>query len=479
MLLFAVSIVLTRYLGREHLGVYAALLVIPGFVRLLNMLGVETLVNKKLPELNVVDPSGRQGRYLVSRLFALRLVTSGIFCLLLYFALPYYLEFVHKQELLEYRTAVILYFLVITVNSFLSTLFMTQLRFKAVAIAETASTLLNLVFLVLFVLMDFGILGVLYAYILAASANIFIYIWLARSSLAGGTEPPAWGDMKPLALTAYGMTLFSFGLMTQSDVLMMGYFQVSNTDIGYYHLATGVGGMLAFVLTGIGPLALSVFSETHARESVAGLSRSWCEIVGLAAFLTVPVYVFAFFNAEPLLTFLFGAPYAGAATVFALYVLFACAQTALGWNFTTSTLFILQRRKIVLSSTIEGSVMNVLLNLVLIPAYGMSGAIVATGSVMVYMVLRQLHAVQKEVRIAPAFPVIGKCFLFSLGAGLLTEGAAWVVIDHVLFNAVVYLVLFAALLVWIKPFTQEHRRLVAEVHPALDRVARWVARGER
>ena len=63
-LLFAVSIIVTRYLGKESLGIYAAILVIPNFVRLLNMLGVETLINKKLPELNVVDPSGQQGRYL-------------------------------------------------------------------------------------------------------------------------------------------------------------------------------------------------------------------------------------------------------------------------------------------------------------------------------------------------------------------------------------------------------------------------------
>jgi O-antigen/teichoic acid export membrane protein len=45
-LLFGVSILLTRYLGKERLGVYATLLVIPSFVRLLNQFGLETLINK-------------------------------------------------------------------------------------------------------------------------------------------------------------------------------------------------------------------------------------------------------------------------------------------------------------------------------------------------------------------------------------------------------------------------------------------------
>jgi len=477
-LLFAVSIVVTRYLGKESLGIYAALLVIPNFVRLLNMLGLETLINKKLPELNVVDPSGRQGRYLLQRLLMLRLITSSILCIFLYLTLPYYLEFVNKQELLEYRTVVLMYFLVITVNSFLSTLLMTQLRYKVVSITETVSAALNLVLLALFVVMDSGILGVLYAYILATAVNILIYTWFSRAHFEGETEVPNWGDMKPLALTSYGMSLFSFGLMTQSDVLLLNFFRVSDADVGYYHLATSVGAMLAFVLAGIGPLALSMFSETYTRESVTGLSRIWCQVVGLAAFLTTPIYVFAFFNAESLLTFMFGANYAGAAVVFALFIFFACAQTVLGWDFTTSTLFILHRRKTVLSSTIEGSMINVLLNIILIPTYGVAGAVFATGLVMIYMVLRQLYIIQREVEIGPAFPVIGKCFLFSLAAAVVTKGTAWLVADHFLFNAAVYLAAFAGLLVWIKPFTQEHHRLMSEIHPSLNKIAQWVTRGE-
>ena len=473
-LLFAVSIIVTRYLGKEGLGIYAALLVIPNFFRLLNMLGVETLINKKLPELNVIDPSGCQGRYLLQKLLTIRLVTSFLFCVCLYFILPDYLEFVNKQDLLEYRIVILLYFLVITVNSFLSTLFMTQLRYKVVSITEMIGAMLNLILLIIFVMMDTGVFGIFYAYISSTSMSILIYTWFSRVDFAGKAEAPVWGDMKPLALTSYVMSLFSFGLMTQSDVLLLNFFQISDADVGYYYLATSLGAMLAFVLTGIGPLALSMFSEAYARESVPGLSKIWCQFVGLAAFLTAPIYVFALFNAESLLTFVFGSSYAGAATVFALYVFFACIQTVLGWDFTTSTLFILHRRKAVLSSTIEGSVINILLNLVFIPTYGVGGAIFATGLVMVYMVLRQLYVIQKEVQVGLAFPVIGKCFLFSIAAATATKLIAWFVVENILFNVTVYIFVFFSLLVWIKPFTHEHRRIMFEIHPTLGQIARWV-----
>ncbi|MFQ5450014.1 MAG: lipopolysaccharide biosynthesis protein [Nitrospinaceae bacterium] len=468
LILFAVSILLTRYLGRERLGVYATLLVIPAFVRLVNQFGLETLINKKLPELQVRDPSGKQGRFLVRLLIRTRLLSSLAFCGILYIALPFYLDWVQHPELLKYRPALIFYFLAITVNSLLSTLLMTLLRYKLVAALETLSALLNLILLGVFIFLDAGIAGVLYAYILSTFVNIFVSAFMVRKEVVGPAAPPPWGEMKKLAWVSYWITLFSFGLMVQSDVVMMNYFQVDNVRVGYYHLATGLGAMLAFVLTGVGPLGLSILSSTHARESREGLSRVWCEIVGFAAFLTTPIFVFAFFNAEPLIAFVYGKPFAGAAAALSFYVVFLGAAAALGTDFTVSTLFILQKRKTALQSNIEGSVINVLLNLVLIPRYGELGAVAATGSVMVYMVIRQLYAIQKEITIRPVFRTLSRCLFFSLAAVLPAELVARVVADHILLNAGVYLVSFFFLLVWIKPFTEDHRRLVAGIHPGLD-----------
>ena len=112
-LLFGISVLLARYLGKERLGVYATLLVIPTFVRLLNQFGLETLINKKIPELNVLDPSGRQARYLTQRLLAIRGASSILFCAFLYACLPYYMDFMGTPHLMEYRLVLIFYFLII------------------------------------------------------------------------------------------------------------------------------------------------------------------------------------------------------------------------------------------------------------------------------------------------------------------------------------------------------------------------------
>jgi O-antigen/teichoic acid export membrane protein len=466
--LFAISILITRTLGKERLGVYATLLVIPAFVRLLNQFGLETLINKKLPELNVEDPSGNQGRYLVRRLLLVRLVSSLVFCGLIYFFLPHYLDFIHMPELLDYRTALILYFLVISVESLLSTLFMTRLRYKIISMVETSSALLNLVLLGVFVSLGYGIMGVLYAYILAVCLNIFAYLILSVKDLQGESAQPELKEMKHLAWASYGISLLSFGLMTQSDILLMNYFHVEHANIGYYHLVTSLGLMAGFVLTGVGPLALSIFSEVYAVESYDGLARSWRQIVGFSAFLTIPIYVFIFFNADVLITFIFGEQFLPAAPLLTFYIGFLGLSVVLGTNFTVSTLFVLHRRDTAMRSTVEGSALNVGLNLMLIPQYGVTGALGATGAVMVYMVLRQLWVIQQEMDIRPVFPVLGKGFFLSLAAIAPVFVLSGLIESHLILNGVVYLIAFFSLLSWQKPFTQDHRRLLTNIYPRLD-----------
>jgi O-antigen/teichoic acid export membrane protein len=464
-LLFGVSILLTRYLGKERLGIYATLLVIPSLVRLLNQFGLEILINKKLPELMVEDPTGRQGRYLVRKILGFRTLTTLVFGVLLYMGLPHYLAFIQMPELMEYRFALIFYFFIITLNSIFSMLFMTRLDYKTVTLSETACAFLNLCFLGIFIYLDYGVFGVLYAYILSTAINILIYLQLTWKDLKGEIQTPDLREMRPLAKATYLTTLLSFGLITQGDVLMMNYFQVQPEAIGFYYLATGLGSMLAFVMAGVGPLALSIFSETYARESTEGLSRIWCQIVGFSSFLTVPIFVFAGFNAESLINFVYGEQFMEAGKLLTFYILFFGGATIAGMDFATSTLFVLYRRDTVVRVTVEGSVINLGLNLLLIPLYQEMGAVAGTGIAMVYMVFRQLLVIQKQLDIFPVLPIIGKCIFFSLLAVVPAQAFSIVIWDQVFLAAGVYALGFVILLAVLKPFTRSQAQVLAEMHP--------------
>jgi O-antigen/teichoic acid export membrane protein len=475
-ILFAISILLTRYLGKERLGDYATLLVIPVFIRLLTSFGFETLVNKKLPEILVQDSSGAEGRYLIGRLLIFRFVTTTVFCFLIYHFLLQYLDFINNSGLIEFRWALIFYFFVITVDSFLSTLLMTLLRFKTLAKTETLGALLNLVLLIIFIRLDYGIYAVLYAYIISIGITSVIYLIVARDQYLGVVKKPELDDMGNLAWVSYGIGFLGFGLMTQSDVLLMNYFEVGRADIGLYHLATGLGAAMAFLLAGVAPMALSLFSETYAKDGIKSLENLYCQIVGFAAYLTIPVYVFCVLNASLLIDFIYGETFLEGTKALATYAAFAGIQTALGINFTVSTLYVIRRRDVAIRSTAESSIINIALNMVLIPNFGMMGAVMATGFSMLYMICRQLKVVSTEMDIAPVFSIIRQCFVFCLIASVPTLILSGLDQRYLMINLPVYLIGLVALLIIVKPFSDKQRQFVLNVYPKLDNWSKWFFR---
>lgn len=474
--MFAVSVALTRYLGKERLGLYASILVVPALARLFNSLGLETVLNKKLPELKVKDPDLTMGRYILRRLFGLRLATSLAFCLLLYFFLPFYSNWVNLPELLDYRWTVVFYFLFVGFHSLLSTLLMTYLEYKTNAVIEVIGAALNLAFLAAFIFMDYGVAGVLWAYILSTAVAAILYALTSRSYWRGEERAADWGDSQKLARASWALGIFSFGLLNQTDVVMMNYFQVSPANVGLYHLAMGVGAMLGFVLTGVGPMALSIFSETYSRESVAGLQKSWRQIVSFTIFFLAPGYVFAFFHSAALIQLIYGADFAPAGPLLSLFVTFLFLQLLVGAGFAVSTLHVLGKSGKALQTTVEGSVLNLALDLALIPVYGETGAVVATGSVLAYMSVRQWYYLQKAMDTRPVFLFAGKVLALCLAAvapGIIF-GSVWR--ENIFAHFMVFVFVFIAILAWAKPLKREHLDLVSQMPGFVQRALGYFVR---
>jgi O-antigen/teichoic acid export membrane protein len=259
--------------------------------------------------------------------------------------------------------------------------------------------------------------------------------------------------MKHLAWVSYGITFLSFGLMTQSDVLLMNFFQVDVEKIGIYHLATGLTGTMVFLLSGVAPMALSLFSETFSKDGLETLGKLYCKIVGFSSYLTVPIYTFCVFNSNALISFIYGSAFEEAYLALIIFAALAGIQTALGNNFTVSTLYVIRKPNEAMRTTAEGSVLNIVLNLFLIPVFGMLGAITATGVTMVYMVMRQLKIISTQMKIAPVFPVIGQCFLYCLIASIPPLILSWIHAGNLITNLLLYLTTFFAILFWAKPLS--------------------------
>ena len=211
---------------------------------------------------------------------------------------------------------------------------------------------------------------------------------------------------------------------------------------------------MVFLLAGVAPMALSLFSEEFEKGGIKGLGNLYCKIVGFSAYLTVPIYIFCIFNSEILINFIYGTSFKEAYLALIIFATFSGIQTALGNNFTIPILYVVQKRNAAIKTTVEGSILNIVLNFFLIPAIGMLGAVTATGVTMIYMIVRQLKIISKEMKIAPVFPVMGKCFFYCLLASTLPLILKIMELDHLIINLILYLTSLIIIIILVKPFSQ-------------------------
>ena len=220
--------------------------------------------------------------------------------------------------------------------------------------------------------------------------------------------------------SALGLLSFNF------DSLMLGLIRDASA-VGWYGAAyKPVTVVLAVPLTyfiGLFP----ALSRTH-RHDAAAFRDIVSNSLRLAALFAVPVAVGGTFLAEPIITLLFGPDYAPA--VPALRVLaWAAALVILRGTFRQA-LNAAERQDLDLRCAMIATGLNILLNLVLIPQYGIVGAAAATVVSEVFWfgaVLAHFHRHVYAVNLLPLLaPPLGAAALMA-GGFLLTQPLLWVV----------------------------------------------------
>jgi len=244
---------------------------------------------------------------------------------------------------------------------------------SAVVVADRA---ILLVFGVAALAAGGGLRSLAIAFVLARATALALSAWMTHAHLGGiglRFDRAIWRELQTTALPL-GFFLVVLNLYAYVDGVMLG---VMRTDVetGLYTAAYRVYEGMSYAPSVIAAVltprlsALAVADRAgHRRLALVGLAGS----TSLAAVVGVLAYRFA----GPLMTWLFGEDFAPAAApfrilcvglgfVFAIWVLHAMAISV-------------NRERLLLKTGIIGLVVNVGLNLYLIPNFGASGAALAT-----------------------------------------------------------------------------------------------------
>lgn len=368
------SVLIVRGLGDHDYGVYSIYLNIVRFLAPLIGLGLAQAVLQFLPELRVRE-NAHGARQLLGRTLGLQLLAWLAIIAVIYF-LRDGLSGLLKADL---RTILLLGTLLLICEvlwNSVSHVFMALRRMRPLTLASVIQRISLIAALLLLLVSGLTIPRVLYAVAGSFLVGILILSLSLRSGLgwAGGARGEGLPRRRMLryALPIAVGAVINQILWRSSETLVIGYYWQAK-DVGYFNLAYNLPQMiLEFVPLAIWPIMLASLAEVHARRP-AELARGIRLYFRLLFVLVVPFALTGFVFGGQAYLVLYGAEMApGAPLCQALFLVFLLAF------FTTPlrmALYVKERAMLNTGISAIGAVINVALDFVFIPRYGIWGGV--------------------------------------------------------------------------------------------------------
>lgn len=179
----------------------------------------------------------------------------------------------------------------------------------------------------------------------------------------------------PLAFVA-GMMLIN----GNTDVLMLGFF-ASEHEVGSYRAVVQAATLVSFGVQAVGMVAAPYFARLHAAGNMLELQRAVTLSSRASAAVALPAALALIFWGEPILTFVFGREYAGGAI--ALGILAAGHLLNASMGVLGGLLNMTGHERDTARGVAIAAVVNIVLNLALVPSFGMNGAALATSLTLI------------------------------------------------------------------------------------------------
>lgn len=249
-----------------------------------------------------------------------------------------------------------------------------------------------------------GVAAVAGAYLVATVVGAVAHVVAVRRLGVRLFAAPGWRrELRPMfaAATALGLSSLALIALAKVDTILLEMIK-GDGAVAVYASTYRLLDTALFVSFALGGALLPVMSAARSREQV---TAAFSAGVGVATVLYLPFAVVATVEAPAVLRLLFGASYATAGPVLQALALapLAYAVAYLGNGALTA---IVAGRQLLLAAVV-GSVLNVALNLVLIPFWGATGAAIATTAAYAAQALLVVVLLRRaSVRLTVARPVV-------------------------------------------------------------------------
>lgn len=414
---FALRVFLANYLGPSDLGLYTLAFTVYSFGTLFGAFGIGAALTKYVAEFREDTP--RTGMLLTNGIIA-SFAIGCIMGLLLYVGAPAIANrFFHMPELASLLRIVSIAFPFIAIEK--ATLgFLNGLRqMRLFAIINISQNILIVALTVLLVVSGHGLNGAAWALVLPVVALSLFSVFIMRSSAVRPGLSPFVTATK-LLLTFGGFVVLANGIgfiQTNTDSVMIGYF-MKDVDVGLYAAAVTLSQAILLPSQALQMITGPMMATLWGKGDRPGIEKVVNDTLKLTAAVIIPIAFAAIMLAPDLIRLFFPEEEFITATDPLRILLIGTGFLSI-WASVGSALSSTAYVRVIFILGSVSLAANIVLNALLIPRLGITGAATATASAAVFGALLQLYFTQRLVGIRIQWKWL---FAISLFAGLLGGG---------------------------------------------------------
>ena len=321
-------------------------------------------------------------------------------------------------------------------------------------------TISKIIIVIILIQLGFGLVGATIAYSAALFFSLISIYYLIRKNMPEILKSSKQSRFNKQLLN-YSWPLLVYGvlimIMGWTDTFMIGYLTKNATSVGIYNAALPIAQLMYIIPYALLILLVPILTETYINKdkenfkSIYQITNKW--ILYINSLLLIIMLVFP----REIINLLFGDSYVSGAismTVLAFgYYLSFSIKTA------ESIILTLKKTRLILLSSIIVIIVNILLNIYLIPLYNINGAAIATA--ISYILLGILGGIwaYKLTKINPFKKSYIKIIISMIATTILVYFIKTLTINLILL-LIITTIIYSGILLILKSFEEDEIKIL-------------------
>lgn len=367
LLALIIQIVAARYLGDKGFGVFAFAFAMTGILWVLADSGINTFLVRE------ISRSPDHVEDYLSNAFVLKGGLS-LTCVLFLVALPVFSSIDPEVRLVVWAIG-----LAMLINGYVDTYLAVFRAFEKMSLVSILMILQRGLFLVAgltLLWLGYKVVPLSIAFLVVACVNFLIARWQVRAYFGRQAFARNWKTIKDIFMASLpmgGTILFTYIYFRIGSVML--FFIRGDSETGWYSAALKLVETMIILIAGIRNAIFPILSRTY-EEYPKQFNKIWNEATRFILMVTLPLAAGVAFLAPQLVQVLYGESYQGTGQALRMMILvlpLLCLS-----DFISYLLMSANRARQVLKIVGFCAIINIVLNLLLIPKWGYLGAATAT-----------------------------------------------------------------------------------------------------